>query len=1129
MEIIDNINRLLGDSLKETVKPGSKLKIAASCFSIYAYEALRAELEQVESLEFIFTSPTFVPGEATDKVKKDHREFHIPKLERERSLYGSEFEVRLRNELTQRAIAKECAEWMRKKAIFRSNRGGAPMQQFATVVSGEAKAVYMPLRGFTAVDLGYEKGNAVSSFVHRFDDPGATQSYLSLFDQIWKDAEKLEDVTARLCDHIASVYQENSPERIYFVMLYNIFSEFLEDITADVLPNDRTGYQESLIWKKLFNFQRDAATGIINKLETYNGCILADSVGLGKTFSALAVVKYYELRNKSVLVLCPKKLADNWLTYKGNLVTNIFAKDRFGYDVLCHTDLLRDSGMSVSGLPLNRVNWGNYDLVVIDESHNFRNNALGDGERETRYERLLNQVIRQGVKTKVLMLSATPVNNRFADLKNQLALAYEGEPARLAAKLKVEKDIDEIFRRAQAAFNAWSELPPVERTAAAILNALDFDFYELLDSVTIARSRRHVQTYYDTKSIGTFPERQKPIAVHCPLTSRTDVIGFNEIFERLNALTLAVYAPLSYVQPSRRAQYEALYDPDADVGHGNLKQAGREKGIQSLMTVNLLKRLESSVQAFRLTLESLARNYQHALDKIAVFRKTGRDPTFADVSPTLVNEEADDEVDFPDPDDPALGGRIQFNLADMDLPRWEHELRADLDLIGGLLDEMRKVTPSDDAKLHHLRTTILSKLASPLNPGNKKVLIFTAFADTADYLFDQLAPDFLKSQRLHTAEITGGNRQRSTLKKAYDFQSLLTLFSPRSKEKALILPNESAEIDLLIGTDCISEGQNLQDCDYVINYDIHWNPVRIIQRFGRIDRIGSQNRSIQLVNFWPDITLDEYINLKERVENRMIIADLTATADDNPLDSRANDVAYRLEQLRKLKDEVLDIEDLRTGISITDLGLNDFRMDLVNYVKSHGDLAHMPNGMHAIVPADPSRGLVPGCIFALRNRNEGVNINRQNRLHPYYLVYMSENGEVVANHTETKRLLDLARLACKDRPEPIPAVYQPFNKATKDGRHMEAYSELLGQAIRSMVVHKEEKDIDSLFSGGRTTALVDPIHGLDDFELVAFIVVFDGVSTDGGTTRRVIETLLKKRGVKVTSQLIYEIMEREGI
>lgn len=1091
MEIIDNINRLLGDDLKQAIQPGSKLKIAASCFSIYAFEALKTELEKIDSLQFIFTSPTFVPGEATDRLNKEHREFHIPKLERERSLYGSEFEVRLRNELTQRAIAKECAEWMRQKAIFRSNRSRAPMQQFAAVAADTKESVYLPLHGFTAVDLGYEKGNAVSNFVNRIDEQPTTGTYLSLFDQIWNDPEKLEDVTAKLCEHIASVYQENSPERIYFLMLYNIFSEFLEDITADVLPNDRTGYQDSLVWKKLFNFQRDAANGIINKLETYNGCILADSVGLGKTFTALAVVKYYELRNRSVLVLCPKKLSDNWLTYTGNLRTNIFAKDRFGYDVLSHTDLLRESGTSVSGMPLNRINWGNYDLVVIDESHNFRNNDFSR-ERETRYQRLLNQVVRQGVKTKVLMLSATPVNNRFADLKNQLALAYEGDPEKLGAKLKSEMHVDEIFRRAQAAFNAWSALPPPERTAAAILNALDFDFFELLDSVTIARSRRHIQTYYDTKDIGTFPERLKPQSNHCQLTSRKDVIGFNKIFERLSALTLAVYAPVSYVQPSRLSQYEELYDPDAALGHGNLKQTGREKGIQALMTVNLLKRLESSVHSFRLTLQSLADNHRHILEKIADFKKSGRDATFADVSSAFSNVEPDEETDFPIPDDAQIGNKVQIHLADMDLPSWEQALCADVAIIEDLIAEMHKVTPSDDAKLQHLKTTILSKLASPINAGNKKVLVFTAFADTADYLYEHLAPFFLEQQQLHTGKVTGADSPKSTLKKSYDFQSLLTLFSPRSKDKAAILPKEPGEIDLLIGTDCISEGQNLQDCDCVINYDIHWNPVRIIQRFGRIDRIGSRNRYIQLVNYWPDITLDEYINLKERVESRMVIADVTASGDDNPLDSRANDVAYRREQLRRLQDEVIELEDLKTGISITDLGLNDFRMDLVNYVKTHGDLASLPNGMHAVVPSAPERGLVPGAIFALRNRNDGVNINRQNRLHPYYLVYVAQDGTVVANHTEAKRLLDLARAACKERHEPIPEVYQAFNKATKDGRRMDAYSELLGKAIHSMIALKEEKDIDSLFSGGKTTALVNTIHGLDDFELIGFLVMVKG-------------------------------------
>jgi len=1090
MEIIDNINHLLGDNLKRTIKSGSKLKIAASCFSIYAFEALKNELEDIESLEFIFTSPTFIPSEVTDKFRKEHRQFHIPKAERERSFYGSEFEIQLKNKLTQRAIARECADWVRRKAIFRSNRGTAPMQQFAAVQDANTAAIYMPLHGFTAVDLGYQQGDAVSNIVNKFDEPANTAIFLSLFNQIWNDPEKLEDVTTRICDHIASVYQENAPERIYFLMLYNIFSEFLEDLNEDDLPNDRTGYQESLIWQKLFNFQKDAAVGIINKLEIYNGCILADSVGLGKTFTALAVIKYYELRNRSVLVLCPKKLADNWLNYSRNLTTNIFAKDRFNYDVLCHTDLQRTSGESF-GTPLNRINWGNYDLVVIDESHNFRNNDVYK-DRETRYQKLMNSVIKQGVKTKVLMLSATPVNNRFNDLRNQLALAYEGDSDSLNKKLRTQKDIDEIFRRAQQAFNNWSTLPPEERTANAILSALDFDFFELLDSVTIARSRKHIETFYDTKDIGKFPNRLKPLSFHCQLTQRHDVIGFNEIFNQLSMLKLSVYAPVSYILPSRLAKYEALYDTEVGGGRGKLKQADRERSLQALMTINLLKRLESSVESFRLTLKKLKDNHSTTLEKIDVFEETGKDTTFADTAVAFENTEPDDD-ELPDIDDAKIGGKVQISLSDMDLPSWKHDLEADLLVIDALLIEMLKITPTDDAKLQHLRTQINSKLASPINPGNKKVLIFTAFADTANYLYEYLADSLWQSHQIYTGKVTGSDSPISTLKsntrQGYDFQSLLTLFSPRSKEKVLILPNEPREIDILIGTDCISEGQNLQDCDYVINYDIHWNPVRIIQRFGRIDRIGSQNASIQLVNYWPDITLDEYINLKERVENRMVIADVTATADDNVLNTQSNDVSYRKEQLRRLQEEVIEMEDLKTGVSITDLGLNDFRMDLLNYIKSNGDLANLPSGMNAVVPADPARGLTPGVMFTLRNRNNGVNINQHNRLHPYYLIYIGQNGEVIADHTEVKRLLDLVRSACKGQSQPLPEVCRLFSHATDDGRKMTVYSNLLDQAIRSMVDMKEDKDIDSLFSGGRTTALVNTIAGLDDFELIAFLVI----------------------------------------
>jgi SNF2 family DNA or RNA helicase len=1086
MEIIDNINHLFGENLKRTIKANAKLKIAASCFSIYAFAALKRELEKIESLEFIFTSPTFVPHEVTDRIKKEQREFHIPKSSRERSFFGSEFEIQLKNKLTQKAIAKECAEWMKRKATFRSNHSGAPMQQFACVDNTLDSAIYMPLHGFTAVDLGYQQGDAVSNIVNKFDEPTNTHVFLNLFDQIWNDPEKLEDVTARLCDHIASVYQENSPERIYFLMLYNIFNEFLEDLNQDVLPNDRTGYQDSLIWKKLFNFQKDAATGIINKLETYNGCILADSVGLGKTFTALAVIKYYELRNRSVLVLCPKKLADNWLTYNRNLTTNIFVKDRFNYDVLCHTDLLRTSGESY-GIPLNRINWGNYDLVVIDESHNFRNNDAYK-DKETRYQKLMNTVIKQGVKTKILMLSATPVNNRFIDLRNQLALAYEGESENLNQKLRTEKDIETIFSRAQAAFNTWSSLPPEKRTAAAILNTLDFDFFELLDSVTIARSRKHIETFYDTADIGKFPERLKPLSFHCPLTHRYDVIGFNQIFNQLSMMKLAVYAPVSYILPSRLAKYEDLYDTQVRGGKGKLRQADREKSLQALMTTNLLKRLESSVEAFRLTLQSLKANHQKTLDKIEQFQKTGNVANFADTSAAFENIDEDDE-NFPMPDDASIGNKIQINLADMDLPSWKHELRADLLVIDSLLAEMQKVGPDDDAKLQHLKNQIHQKLSNPINQGNKKILVFTAFADTANYLYEHLAASLLNSHHLHTGKVTGSDSPKSTLKKSYDFQSILTLFSPRSKDKAAILPTESAEIDILIGTDCISEGQNLQDCDYLINYDIHWNPVRIIQRFGRVDRIGSKNNCIQLVNYWPDISLDEYINLKERVENRMMIADVTATGDDNVLATQSHDVTYRKEQLRRLQEEVIEMEDLKTGVSITDLGLNDFRMDLLNYVKTNGDLASFPSGMHAVVPANPNIGLLPGVIFTLRNRNHGVNINQHNRLHPYYLVYIGQTGNIITDHTEVKPLLDLVRTACKGQHQPINAVCELFNQATEDGRNMQTYSNLLDQAIRTMVDVKEQKDLDSLFSGSSTTALVNAIAGLDDFELITFIVV----------------------------------------
>ena len=1086
MEIIDNINRLLGEDLRRTITPGARLRVAASTFSIYAFEALKDELTDLESLEFIFTSPTFVASEATDRARKERREFFIPQARRESSLYGSEFEIRLRNKLNQRAIARECADWIKSKVTFRSNKTGAQMQQFAVLDDSTA---YMPLHGFTSADLGYEKSGAVSYLVNKLDDTPMTAAYLQTFDQIWNSPQQVEDVTELIHEHISSVYAENSPERIYFLILYNLFAEFLEDISEDVLPNDLTGYKDTEIWNRLYNFQRDAATGIINKLETYNGCILADSVGLGKTFTALAVIKYYELRNKSVLVLAPKKLSDNWTTYNSPYVTNLLAKDRFNYDVLAHTDLSRDRGLSGS-LDLAKVNWGNFDLVVIDESHNFRNADYAE-ERESRYQRLMRQVIQQGVKTKVLMLSATPVNNRFLDLKNQLALAYEGESENLSAKLDITTSIEQVFRDAQIAFKKWSELPAEERTTDAILQMLDFDFFELLDAVTIARSRKHIQAFYDTSEIGVFPKRRPPISIREPLTDLPDAPSFNEIFEQLQQLNLAVYAPLSYVHASKMQKYIDLSSVEGGTARGNLGQAGRERGLQKLMTVNLLKRLESSVEAFRITLRKVDSAVSQALKTL-----DNHDGVAEDLGVGL-DIDADDD-DFDVPENLSVGKKFQIDLADMDTVSWRTDLWHDRETLRELIDAMDQVTPEHDRKLQRLKQEILTKVQNPINSGNKKVLLFSAFADTTVYLYRELAPVLSESEGLDLGLVTGNIRPKTTLGDGYDFQKVLTLFSPRSKDKDLVFPNESASIDVLIGTDCISEGQNLQDCDYLINYDIHWNPVRIIQRFGRIDRIGSTNATIQMVNFWPDISLDEYINLKERVENRMIIADLAATADDNLLTQQTSDTAFRREQLRKLQDEILELEDATTGVSITDLGLNDFRMDLLSYMEDYGDIASAPKGLHAVVPADPARGLQPGVIFALRSVDEQVKVNRHNRLHPHYLVYLSTDGDVVTDHTEVKALLDLIRSSARGRNEPIAPAYRVFNAATREGVDMSAYSTLLNQAIGSLIDVTEQRDIDSLFAGASTTALQQSFAGLDDFELIAFLAIVEPEEPLGG-------------------------------
>lgn len=1080
-KMIDNINLRVRDDLKETITKRSKLRVAAACFSIYAYEELKKSLSGIEDLQFIFTSPTFT----TEKTEKSKREFYIPRITREKSLYGTEFEVRLRNELTQRAIARECADWIRKKATFKSNTTNQVVHGFLNVISDKDQYTYMPLNEFTTVDLGCERGNYAYNFTQRLPFP-MSKSYIDLFEQLWNDRLHFQDVTDQVIENITTVYNENSPEFIYFITLYNIFSEFLEDISEDTLPNEATGFKDSRVWNMLFNFQRDAVLAIINKLEKYNGCILADSVGLGKTFTALAVIKYYESRNKSVLVLCPKKLSNNWNTYRDNYINNPLAEDRLNYKVLYHTDLGRTYGMS-NGTDLSRLRWDTYDLVVIDESHNFRNGGRlesDDDRKDNRYVTLMKQVIRKGVKTKVLMLSATPVNTRFNDLKNQLQLAYEGDSSLLDSKLKTSRSIDEIFRNAQKAFNTWSKWESCDRTTDNLLKMLDFDFFEVLDSVTIARSRKHIEKYYDTAAIGKFPERLAPKSHRPHLTDLEGAISYNEIFEELTKLNLDIYRPSYYILPSRMEKYAELYgDNKVNVG---FTQANREQGIRRLMAINLMKRMESSVYSFNLTLCRIKELIDNTIETIDHYESaTGFKISLTDISDV-------DEYDLDDQnsdDFAAIGKKVQIDLADMDRISWRNQLAKDQEILKQLTFLVDDITPEHDSKLQELLADLTDKIEHPINEGNKKVIIFTAFADTAMYLYDYVSDFMLKKFGLNTAVITGSVDGRTTVKlKNADMNMILTCFSPRSKDRDLFDNIPKVDIDVLIATDCISEGQNLQDCDYLINYDIHWNPVRIIQRFGRIDRIGSKNRVIQLVNFWPDITLDEYINLKSKVEIRMKIVDMTATGDDNILsDEEKHDLEYRKAQLKRLQEEVVDIEEMSSGISIMDLGLNEFRLDLLDYIKQHPELEYTPMGLHAVAPA--TADCPSGVIYVLKNRVKSINIDNKNQLHPFYMVYISEEGEVVCDYLQPKKLLDIMRYICREQNKPIEKLYHQFNEETEDGRNMTDISELLSEAINSIIDVKEENDIDSLFKSGGTSALLSQVSGLDDFELICFLVV----------------------------------------
>ena len=1067
--LIDNkAHGNLGRALSEGVQKGAKLSFLSSGFSIYAYEALQVALTKASGRLLI---PGFYPADEPFRLE---------------SLIGDDADRVFRNRLDAPRVAYDCACWIEQQLSAQSVSRPATHNLFhITNPDGTELAIHGSSQ-FTSVGLGLVPGdgydmNTLSS------SPEETSALLEWFEAIWSDSDAARDIKSDLLSQLRDIYGSKSAQQIYFLTLYNLFHDYLGELDEENIIKTRTGIKDTGVWNKLYRFQRDGVLGAIDKIERFNGCILADSVGLGKTFEALAVIKYYELRNDRVLVLAPKKLRENWTLYTVNDTRNILADDRFNFDVLNHTDLTREGGQS-GEINLETVNWGNYDLVVIDESHNFRNNPpRKDGL--TRYGRLMRDIIKAGVKTKVLMLSATPVNNRMNDLKNQIAFITEGHDDALYPEGIAS--IDNTLGRAQKRFNAWLRESDEQRTSERLLEALNFDYFSLLDRLTIARSRKHVEKYYDMGEIGAFPRRLAPRNLYPPIDTEDSFPELREINRDIRRLNLSAYAPLRYVLPEKLEEYSRKYDMQV-AGGSVFRQMDREESLIHLMRVNMLKRMESSIHAFALTVEKLLGGVRELKERLESHDTT-------DIEEWGIEDIEVEDESF----DPYLvGNKVKVLISDVDRVRWRQELEEDESQLLKLLREARDVNAERDAKLASLKQEIENKLAKPINAGNRKVLVFTAFADTAEYLFLHLADWARDTLGLHTGKITGhthGNRSTiQTLRR--DIPSILTAFSPTSKERNRTVADGEEEIDLLIATDCISEGQNLQDCDFLVNYDIHWNPVRIIQRFGRIDRLGSTNQTIQLVNFWPNLELDEYIDLEARVAGRMVLLDISATGEENVIEyaegDAMNDLEYRRRQLHQLQNDVPSIEDLSDGISITDLTLNDYRMDLGEYLKEHGDdLERMPLGAFAVTPIDDlvnGENLGPGAMFCLRNMNARVKGDPTYPLAPHYLVYVGDDGEIRYNFTHTRRILDVLKRLSLGRTRPDEASVTRFSRVTRDGRDMAHYQGLLAQAVAAITGKAEERGVESLFQPGGTVISRDSFQGMDDFEVISYLIILDG-------------------------------------
>jgi hypothetical protein len=1068
------------DLLRPHLKAGQSLAFMTPTFSLHAYAELRDALARVNGTQLI------LPGEGQD-------------LE----IQGGEGDRAARNRLQIRWLANQCAAWLQGQVEVRRAPGRIP-QGTAVLrnAQGTPEQVIMGSVAMSTEGLGLTPGNPLS--LTQASESAAEAAMLAQwFDQQWKTLpsanESADAARQALLDQLKSIGEHRAPFAIYALMLNHLFGGREDALDEERIVKSATGIRNTVVWKKLFKFQRDGVVGAIDKLARFGGCIIADSVGLGKTFEALAVIKYHELRNDRVLVLAPKRLRDNWTLYKANDKRNILAADRFNYDVLNHTDLSRDGGHS-GDIDLSHVNWGNYDLVVIDESHNFRNKKSPRQGTETRYDRLMRKIIREGVKTRVLMLSATPVNNRLTDLRNQIAFATEGDDTALA-----DYGIDSIqqtTRKAQIQFNRWLGLEEAERTPSRLVEMLGFDYFTLLDHLTIARSRRHIQKYYGTQETGRFPDRRPPINIKADVDRAGQFRAIKDINLEIRRLNLAAYAPLRYVLPHKQAAYDAKYSTEIRGGESFFRQVDREESLIHLLRVNVLKRMESAVSSFALTLQRQLRDVEAVLAQIE---------QHADQAANGIEELDIADVDIDDPAFEALlvGRKVKVLLGDVDLIRWRQDLVEDRNRLDTLLTAAQQVDAARDAKLAKLREMVEDKCRNPINDGNRKIIVFTAFSDTAQYLYANLAPWAKATLGIDAALVTGSAGIQTTLPGLRkNMSSVLSAFAPRAKERPADLAGEG-EIDLLIATDCISEGQNLQDCDWLINYDIHWNPVRIIQRFGRIDRIGSPNRSVQLVNFWPNIALDEYINLEQRVSGRMVLLDVSATGEENLIEQQSgdpmNDLEYRRKQLLKLQDSVIDMEDLSSGVSITDLTLTDFRIDLAQFLRDHpAVLESMPLGAHAVTSSIDA-DIEPGIIFCLRAEGPGASKapagagSGDYPLAPIYLAHVGDDGTTVLAYPQAKRILDRLKRLALGRELPDLGASSRHDKLTRQGEDMRHAQKLLAAAVASVVGKAEERAVASLFSPGGTHAMKGEFAGAGDFEVLAFMVVLPTQNTKGAT------------------------------